>query len=163
MNKTQHTKYILLYEQHVSALQRQGKALTTIDVYSRAVRRITEYFDDCPDQLRETQLNRLKTVTVGGSSYQYQYDPLNQRVGKTGGTNVLAYLYSGTQLLAEYKDGQLHALINRVRFIEKWTKCLNHFPGLIIHSRQIPATVYHSDDMQVVGLHQVNNAVVLKN
>jgi integrase/recombinase XerD len=51
MNKAQRKRYQSLYQQHLNALQRQGKSKTTIDVYSRAVRRITEYFDRCPDRL----------------------------------------------------------------------------------------------------------------
>lgn len=51
MNKAQQTKFESLYQQHVNALHRQGKAATTIDVYSRAVRRITAFFDTCPDRL----------------------------------------------------------------------------------------------------------------
>jgi integrase/recombinase XerD len=34
MDKTQTNKFNSLYKQHISALQRQGKADTTIDVYS---------------------------------------------------------------------------------------------------------------------------------
>jgi hypothetical protein len=37
-------------------LQRQGKADSTVDVYSRAVRRITEFYDQCPDKLTIDQL-----------------------------------------------------------------------------------------------------------
>ena len=51
MNKAQQKKFDSLYQQHVNALHRQGKAATTIDVYSRAVRRITAFFDRCPDRL----------------------------------------------------------------------------------------------------------------
>lgn len=51
MNKAQQKRYQSLYQQHVNALVRQGKSKSTIDVYSRAVRRITEYFDCCPDRL----------------------------------------------------------------------------------------------------------------
>lgn len=51
MNKAQQTKFDSLYLQHVNALRRQGKADTTIDVYSRAVRRISAFFDTCPDRL----------------------------------------------------------------------------------------------------------------
>ncbi|WP_162926373.1 hypothetical protein [Teredinibacter purpureus] len=45
MNKTQQKRFDSLYRKHVSALKRQGKADTTIDVYSRALRRITAFFD----------------------------------------------------------------------------------------------------------------------
>jgi integrase/recombinase XerD len=51
MNKAQQNKFDSLYQQHVNALRRQGKAATTVDVYSRAVRRITAFFDRCPDRL----------------------------------------------------------------------------------------------------------------
>ncbi len=58
MNKTQQQRYESLYEQHVNALKRQGKSKSTIDVYARAVRRVTAYFDRCPDKLN---VNDLKT------------------------------------------------------------------------------------------------------
>ena len=37
-----------MYQQHLSALRRQGKADRTIEAYARAVRRITEFFDIFP-------------------------------------------------------------------------------------------------------------------
>ena len=42
MHKAQQTRFNSLYQQHLNALTRQGKAQRTIDGYSRAVRRITE-------------------------------------------------------------------------------------------------------------------------
>ncbi len=56
MNPTQHKRYQTLYQQHVNALHRQGKVASTIDVYSRAVRRITEFFDLCPDQISSLKI-----------------------------------------------------------------------------------------------------------
>ena len=56
MNKAQHKRYQSLYQQHLNALRLQGKSKTTIDVYSRAVRRVTEYFDRCPDRLTVNDL-----------------------------------------------------------------------------------------------------------
>lgn len=56
MNKTQQTKFDSLYEKHVSALKRQGKSPKTVEAYSRAVRRIAEYFDRCPDRLNTDDL-----------------------------------------------------------------------------------------------------------
>ena len=53
MNKAQQAKFDLLYQQHVNALRRQGKAENTIDAYSRALRRITEFFDLYPDKLTQ--------------------------------------------------------------------------------------------------------------
>jgi len=45
-----------LYQRHVKLLQLQGKAESTIDSYSRAIRRLSNYFDCCPDQLTPDQL-----------------------------------------------------------------------------------------------------------
>jgi len=56
MNKAQQTKFDELYQKHVNALRRQGKAENTIDSYSRALRRITEFFDVCPDKLTQDHL-----------------------------------------------------------------------------------------------------------
>jgi integrase/recombinase XerD len=56
MNKAQQQKFDSLYHQHVNALHRQGKAATTIAVYSTALRRITEYYDVCRDRLTLEQL-----------------------------------------------------------------------------------------------------------
>lgn len=56
MHKAQQKRFDSLYRKHLSALKRQGKAESTIDVYSRAVRRLTEYFDSPPDTLTVEQL-----------------------------------------------------------------------------------------------------------
>jgi integrase/recombinase XerD len=69
MNKAQQKRFQSLYQQHVSALQRQGKADSTIDVYSRAVRRITEYFNQCPDRLTLDQLKDYFTALVKSHSW----------------------------------------------------------------------------------------------
>jgi len=83
MNKAQQKRYQSLYQQHVNALFRQGKSQSTIDVYSRAVRRITEYFDCCPDRLttrhfEEHFSNLIKThswstVKVDRNGLQFFY------------------------------------------------------------------------------------------
>lgn len=57
MNEAQQTQFNSLYRQHISALTRQGKAKNTIEGYSRAIRRITAFFDQCPDQLTQEQLH----------------------------------------------------------------------------------------------------------
>ncbi len=69
MNSIQHKKYQSLYQQHVNALHRQGKAETTIDVYSRAVRRVTEFFDLCPDQLTQNHLKDYFSALVKSHSW----------------------------------------------------------------------------------------------
>jgi hypothetical protein len=69
MNKAQQVRFNSLYEQHVNALHRQGKAERTIDSYARAIRRITEFFDQCPDRLSEDQLKTYFTALVKSHSW----------------------------------------------------------------------------------------------
>lgn len=69
MNKAQQKKFDSLYVLHVNALQRQGKADATIDAYSRAVRRITAYFDTCPDRLSQDQLKDYFSSLVKSHSW----------------------------------------------------------------------------------------------
>jgi hypothetical protein len=45
-----------LYQHHLRALKLQGMSDSTIDVYARAVRRIVQYYDCCPDRLTTEQL-----------------------------------------------------------------------------------------------------------
>ena len=45
MNSNEHQRYNTLYEVHLTNLTLQGKRPATIDAYSRAVRRISTYFD----------------------------------------------------------------------------------------------------------------------
>jgi integrase/recombinase XerD len=58
MNSSQTQRYNYLYEQHLINLSLQGKRPSTIDAYSRAVRRITEYFDQVPDTLTTANLKQ---------------------------------------------------------------------------------------------------------
>ena len=69
MNKAQQKKFNSLYQHHISALQRQGKADATIDAYSRAVRRITEYYDLCPDRLTEDHLKDYFAALIKSHSW----------------------------------------------------------------------------------------------
>lgn len=51
MKKTEVKRFTTLYERHLKLLKLklQGKSESTINAYSRAVRRITDHFDCCPD------------------------------------------------------------------------------------------------------------------
>lgn len=69
MNDTQLQHYNSLYQQHINALLRQGKAASTIDVYARAVRRITLHFDRCPDTLTIEHLKDYFTSLVHTHSW----------------------------------------------------------------------------------------------
>jgi integrase/recombinase XerD len=61
VNDTQQKHYNSLYQQHINALHRQGKAASTIDLYTRPVRRITQFFDRCPDTLTIDHLKEYFT------------------------------------------------------------------------------------------------------
>jgi integrase/recombinase XerD len=69
VNKAQQTKFERLYQLHVKALRRQGKAPSTIDVYSRAVRRIAQFFDRCPDRLSEAEFKHYFDALVQSHSW----------------------------------------------------------------------------------------------
>jgi integrase/recombinase XerD len=69
MNKAQQTKFDSLHQQHINALRRQGKAATTIDVYSRAVRRIAAFYDRCPDRLTQEDLKEYFGALVQSHSW----------------------------------------------------------------------------------------------
>ncbi|WP_420271362.1 tyrosine-type recombinase/integrase, partial [Moritella viscosa] len=56
MNHSQQQRFNYLYEQHLTNLRLQGKRPATIDAYSRAVRRISAYFDKSPDTLTTADL-----------------------------------------------------------------------------------------------------------
>lgn len=69
MDQAQQARFDSLYQQHLNALCRQGKAASTIDVYARAVRRITEFFDQCPDRLTLAQLKQYFDALVKSHSW----------------------------------------------------------------------------------------------
>lgn len=83
MNKTQQSRYESLYQRHVNALRRQGKSKTTVDSYARALRRVTESFDRCPDRLTPNDLKEhfgnlvnshsWSTVKVDRNGLQFFY------------------------------------------------------------------------------------------
>ena len=56
MKKSEVNRFNKLYKHHQQSLKLQGKAKKTIDAYSRAVRRVRDYFDCCPDKLQPEQL-----------------------------------------------------------------------------------------------------------
>ncbi len=51
MNRAERSRFNRLYKRHLKALKLQGLSDSTIDVYARAVRRIAQYHDCCPDRL----------------------------------------------------------------------------------------------------------------
>jgi len=57
------------YQQHLQCLKLQGKADATIDSYSRAVRRIVEYFNCLPEQLSTNDLKDYFAALVESHSW----------------------------------------------------------------------------------------------
>ncbi len=51
MDPKETNRFNELYQRHLRMLKLQGKSDKTIDAYARAVRRIKDYFDCCPDLL----------------------------------------------------------------------------------------------------------------
>jgi len=56
METKEQQRFDTLYAQHLRALKLRGYSASTIDVYARAVRRLTDYFDCVPDQFSVEQL-----------------------------------------------------------------------------------------------------------
>lgn len=56
MKPSEVKRFAGLYERHLKLLKLQGKSKSTIDAYSRAVRRIKDRYGCCPDKLSKNQL-----------------------------------------------------------------------------------------------------------
>ena len=69
MNAFEQNRFDDLYHQHLRALKLQGLSDKTIDVYARAVRRVSTYFDACPDNLSTDQLATFFADLVDSHSW----------------------------------------------------------------------------------------------
>jgi integrase len=69
MNQTETKRFQDLYQRHLRLLKLQGKSQKTIDAYSRAVRRISEHFNCCPDQLSLEQRENYFSELVKSHSW----------------------------------------------------------------------------------------------
>jgi len=69
MKPSDQTRFDSLYQEHLNVLRLQGKAPATIDAYSRAVRRVSHFFDCCPDQLNQKQLRDYFASLVHNHSW----------------------------------------------------------------------------------------------
>ncbi len=56
MNRTEQKRFDHLYQKHRTTLILQGKSKSTLDLYSRPLRRISAFFDCCPDRLSPEDL-----------------------------------------------------------------------------------------------------------
>ncbi|MFT6908618.1 MAG: integrase/recombinase XerD [Oleiphilaceae bacterium] len=69
MNTLEQQHFDYLYHQHLINLKLQGKRPATIDAYSRAVRRITAYFDRTPDTLSTNDLKQYFNALIQTHSW----------------------------------------------------------------------------------------------
>jgi hypothetical protein len=56
MNQDEQKQFDALYEQQRSILKLQGKSDRTIYSYSHAIKRLSEYFDRCPDDISKDEM-----------------------------------------------------------------------------------------------------------
>lgn len=56
MNPKETKRFDKLYQRHLRMLKLQGKSEKTRDAYARAIRRLRDHFDCCPDKLTPKQL-----------------------------------------------------------------------------------------------------------
>ncbi len=56
MNTQEQARFDLLYATYLTELTLQGKSARTIDVYSRCMRQVAEYFQRCPDDINKDEL-----------------------------------------------------------------------------------------------------------
>ena len=69
MKKSEVNRFNKLYKRHQRSLKLQGKAQKTIDAYSRAIRRVRDYFDCCPDKLKPEQFEKYFADLVDSHSW----------------------------------------------------------------------------------------------
>jgi len=69
MNPSEQSRFDKLYQKLLISLKLQGLRPKTIDSYSRAVRKIAEHFDCCPDTLSKPQLKTYFSHLVDTRSW----------------------------------------------------------------------------------------------
>jgi integrase/recombinase XerD len=69
MKESEVKRFAVLYKHHLNLLKLQGKSKSTIDAYSRAVRRIRGHYDCCPDRLTKDQLENYFVDLVESHSW----------------------------------------------------------------------------------------------
>ena len=69
MNNNDQARFNLLYSEHTSSLLLQGKSDKTIEMYSQSIRRLSQFFDVCPDNLSTEQLKQYFLALVESHSW----------------------------------------------------------------------------------------------
>jgi integrase/recombinase XerD len=69
MNATEQSRFDLLYQHHLTALNLQGKARKTIEAYAFAIRRLARHVDRCPDNLTPDELRDYFVALIKSHSW----------------------------------------------------------------------------------------------
>ena len=69
MERSEQIRFDKLYQKHLTALKLQGKSKSTIDLYSRPLRRLAAFFDRCPDRLSPDDLKTYFAALVESHSW----------------------------------------------------------------------------------------------
>lgn len=69
MERSEQKRFDKLYQKHLSTLKLQGKSKSTIDLYSRPIRRLTTFFGQCPDTLTPDDLKVYFAALVESHSW----------------------------------------------------------------------------------------------
>ncbi|WP_163372914.1 site-specific integrase [Endozoicomonas acroporae] len=69
MERSEQKRFDKLYQKHLTTLKLQGKSPSTIDLYSRPLRRVAAFFDRCPDTLKPDDLKTYFAALVESHSW----------------------------------------------------------------------------------------------
>ena len=69
MERAEQKKFDRLYQKQLTALKLQGKRKSTIDLYSRPLRRLAAFFNCCPDKLTPDDLKTYFAALVESHSW----------------------------------------------------------------------------------------------
>ena len=69
MDSIEQNRFEQLYQKHLTNLKLQGKRPSTIDLYSRPIRRLATFFDRCPDTLTADDLKTYFAALVQTHSW----------------------------------------------------------------------------------------------
>ena len=69
MERSEQIRFDKLYQKHLTTLKLQGKRKSTIELYSRPLRRLATFFDRCPDRLSPEDLKTYFAALVESHSW----------------------------------------------------------------------------------------------
>lgn len=69
MDPKEKSRFDTLYQKHLAALKRQGKADKTIDAYARAVRRLVDFVDHSPENITMDELKSFFSALIDTHSW----------------------------------------------------------------------------------------------